>query len=184
MDQVTFDGASYQTRMDALAQEGRYLHGEADLVSSFEVTTVLDAGCGTGRIAIELARRGIEVVGVDREPSMLMEAKRIAPELSWVEADLSSLELDRTFDLVLIAGNVPLFCEPTRRDALVQSCARHVNTGGWMIAGFELDRDYQLAEYDESCTKVGLTLVSRFSTWEGEPFSAGSYAVSVHQAKG
>ena len=42
---------------------------------------VLDAGCGTGRVAIELARRGIEVVGVDADPDMLERARRRAPQL-------------------------------------------------------------------------------------------------------
>lgn len=38
--------------------------GEADFVAHLEPTTLLDAGCGTGRVAIELAGRGVEIVGV------------------------------------------------------------------------------------------------------------------------
>jgi ubiquinone/menaquinone biosynthesis C-methylase UbiE len=52
---------------------------------------VLDAGCGTGRVAIELARRGIEIVGVDIDPGMLGSARRKAPELTWIEADLATV---------------------------------------------------------------------------------------------
>ena len=55
---------------------GDAVHGEADLVASLAPTSVLDAGCGTGRVAIELARRGIEVVGVDADPDMLERAER------------------------------------------------------------------------------------------------------------
>ena len=179
-----FDGAAYQARLEALAAEGRHLHGEADLASSFEPSTVLDAGCGTGRVAIELARRGMQVVGVDRDPSMLAQARSLAPELTWIEADLCSFSLGRTFDLVVLAGNVPLFCEPARRDALVRHCARHIRASGWMIAGFELNGGYQLSDYDESCAEAGLTLASRFSTWDKELFSLGDYAVSVHRAGG
>ena len=40
----------------------------------FEPTTVLDAWCGTGRVAVELARRGVRVVGVDVDASMLATA--------------------------------------------------------------------------------------------------------------
>ena len=59
------DAAAYQARFDALAAQGVDIHGEATLVRSFNPTSVLDAGCGTGRIAIELARHGIDVIGVD-----------------------------------------------------------------------------------------------------------------------
>ena len=43
---------------------------------AFSPTTVLDAGCGTGRVAIEPARRGIEVVGADVDPSMLATTRQ------------------------------------------------------------------------------------------------------------
>src|SRR5919204_5229355 len=56
---------------EARARAGENVHGEADFVESFHPGSVLDAGCGTGRVAIELARRGIEVVGVDLDPGML-----------------------------------------------------------------------------------------------------------------
>ncbi len=42
---------------------------------------VLDAGTGTGRVAIELAKRGLQVVGIDRSPAMLAIARRKATAL-------------------------------------------------------------------------------------------------------
>ena len=61
----------YDARWDRLAAAGEEVHGEADFVMALRPTSVLDAGCGTGRVAIELARRGVEVVGVDADPDML-----------------------------------------------------------------------------------------------------------------
>ena len=62
-------GDDYDARWTVLAAQGRNVHGEADLVESLlresGGTRVLDAGCGTGRVAIELARRGFSVTGVD-----------------------------------------------------------------------------------------------------------------------
>ena len=69
------------TEWRALAAEGKSIHGEADLVCRFEPGSVLDAGCGTGRVAIELAARGIDVVGVDLDPAMLDHARLKAPSL-------------------------------------------------------------------------------------------------------
>src|SRR5689334_19172434 len=65
-----WDGAEYQKRFDDLASSGVDVHGEATFVMRAAPRSVLDAGCGTGRVAIELARRGVEVVGVDVDPSM------------------------------------------------------------------------------------------------------------------
>ncbi|MBV9661347.1 MAG: class I SAM-dependent methyltransferase [Acidimicrobiales bacterium] len=179
---MSFDGAAYQARFDELARGGMDVHGEAAFVRTFAPRAVLDAGCGTGRVAIELARHGIETVGVDVSPSMIAEARRQAPALEWIEADLAGLRLGRVFDVVVLAGNVPLFCPAARRAELVASCALHVAPGRCLVAGFQLDRDYTLRKYDSSCTGAGLALESRWATWSGEPFSdGGGYAVSVHR---
>ena len=177
-----FDGEAYQARFDALASEGMDVHGEANFVLSFDPRVVLDAGCGTGRVAIELARQGVEVVGVDVDRSMLAEARRRAPDLTWVEADLAALELGRTFDVVVLAGNVPLFCPAEARPALVRHVAAHVAPGGILIAGFQLDGRYALDDWDAGCEEAGLQLVLRRSTWDGAEFEPrAGYAVSVHR---
>ena len=85
------------------------VHGEAELVDSYGPGAVLDAGCGTGRVAIELSRRGHDVVGVDVDPAMLEAARAKAPELKWVEGDLTdpTLDLGPAFDIVVMAGQRP-----------------------------------------------------------------------------
>jgi 2-polyprenyl-3-methyl-5-hydroxy-6-metoxy-1,4-benzoquinol methylase len=177
-----WDGDEYQARFDALAESGVDVHGEASFVASMEPHTVLDAGCGTGRVAIELARRGIEVVGVELDPSMLAVAREKAPHVEWIEHDVSTLDLGRTFDVVLMAGNVPLFTLPGSHAALVAGCARHVAPAGALAAGFQTQRGYDLATYDAHCAAAGLTLAERYSTWDRAPFeSGGDYAVSVHR---
>ena len=53
-------GHDYDRRFEQLAADGRDMHGEAALVDSYGPMSVFDAGCGTGRVAIELSRRGHE----------------------------------------------------------------------------------------------------------------------------
>lgn len=178
----TFDGRQYQARFDALAASGRDVHGEADLVMTFSPASALDAGCGTGRVAAELARRGVDVVGVDVDPSMLAEARRRSPDLTWIGADMAAVDLGRTFDVVVMAGNVPLFCPPESRPALVSGSARHVARGGVLVSGFQLDERYRLADYDSACERAGLVPEARYATWDRLPFvPGGEYAVSVHR---
>jgi len=176
-----WEGEEYQARFDRLAASGTHVHGEADFVAAFAPASVLDAGCGTGRVGIELARRGIEVVGADVNRSMLDTAHRRAPDVTWVEADLTTLDLGRTFALVLLAGNVPLFTPAGTQPALVGRCAAHVVPGGHLVAGFSLDRGYGLDDWDTACRAAGLDLVDRFATWSRDPFTGGAYAVSVHR---
>jgi len=67
-----------------------------------EMRRVLDIACGTGEHAIELARRGYDVTGVDNSPKMLEHgrAKAGAAGLSvdFREGDMSGLELEGEFD--------------------------------------------------------------------------------------
>lgn len=180
----SFKGDDYQRKFDDLAASGEDVHGEANFVMRFAPDTVLDAGCGTGRVAIELARRGVTVVGVDVEADMLAVARKRAPDIDWIEADLTQLDLGRTFDVVVMAGNVPLFTPPGAHAALVARCAAHVNVNGVLIAGFQLTRGYSAEEYDRHAAAAGLELDARYSTWQGDPFELdGGYAVSVHRLK-
>jgi 2-polyprenyl-3-methyl-5-hydroxy-6-metoxy-1,4-benzoquinol methylase len=178
------DLPEYASRWEKLAADGHEPHGEADLITSYRPASVLDAGCGMGRVAIELHRRGIDVVGVDLDDDLLAYARRHAPKLRWEHADLATMRVGRQFDVVAMAGNVMIFCRPDDRGAIVRTAADHLHPGGLLIAGFGLERRRDaltLAEYDEHCDRSDLELVERFATWERGPFAGGDYAVSVHR---
>jgi SAM-dependent methyltransferase len=180
MPGVAWEGDEYQERFDALARTGTDVHGEAGFVARLGPVTVLDAGCGTGRVAIELDRRGMTVVGVDCDASMLATARRLAPGIRWVEEDVTVLDLDEEFDVVVLAGNVPLFTPPGTQAALVAGGARHLAPGGALVLGFQLGRGYELDDLDAHGAAAGLRLDARYATWDRDPFPGdGSYAVSV-----
>jgi SAM-dependent methyltransferase len=190
------EGASadaYAERFASLAASGKDVHGEAALVGRLlpRGGRVLDAGCGTGRVAIELARRGYEVLGVDLDAGMLERARRDAPKQQWLEGDLATLDLTslEPFDLVVAAGNViPLVAEGTEPQ-VVDRLALALKPGGLLLAGFGLTPAHlpldhapvSLEAYDTWCATSGLGLVKRFSTWDGDPYSGGGYAVSLHR---
>jgi len=170
----------YDTRWKKMAAAGENPHGEVDFVARYKPASVLDAGCGTGRVAIEFAARGIEAAGSDINEQMLAEAKAKAPDLEWVLADLAALDMGRTFDAVVLAGNVILFVDPGSEAATVAGAARHVAPGGHMIAGFSLGRGVRVEDWEQWQTDAGLKPSGRFSTWSGDPFDDRSdYLVSV-----
>jgi SAM-dependent methyltransferase len=177
------DWSAWRERVDLAAYDERWAeipdpHGEADLVASLAPRRVLDGGCGTGRVGIELARRGIAVLGVDADADMVAAARAKAPELEWVHADLADLHRPERFDVVVLAGNVVPYA--TRRAELVAACARHLAPGGRLVAGFQLQEGWpSLADYDGWCAAAGLALAERYATWQRAPYSGGDYAVSV-----
>jgi SAM-dependent methyltransferase len=197
-------GAGYASRFAKLAASGVDVHGEARLCAELVPagSRVLDAGCGTGRVAIRLAELGYDCVGVDLDESMLAEARRAAPGIPWLRADLAELDLpaqgiEDGFDLIVAAGNVvPLLASGTE-PAAVRSLAAHLRPGGLLVAGFGLDAAHlplafapvDLAGYDAWCTAAGLALQRRLATWDGDEYRddeyhGGGYAVSVHRAAG
>lgn len=182
---MQWDGDEYQARFDRIAASGQDVHGEANFVRAYAPSTVLDAGCGTGRVAIELSTHDIEVVGVDLDASMLATAQARGPAVEWIEGDLRSFDLGRAFDVVVMAGNVPLFTPPGTQSELVAAVAGHVAPGGVLVAGFSTDwsdRPYDVDQYDAACTAADLVLAERFSTWgRGRWTDASTYAVSVHR---
>jgi SAM-dependent methyltransferase len=189
---------SYQARFDRLAAAGRPVHGEADLCERLmrPGARVLDAGCGTGRVAIELARRGYSVTGVDVDPRMLAKARSLSAGVDWQEADLADLAdlaLTEPFDLVVCAGNVIPLVAPGSEPAVLAGLASAVAVDGRLVTGFGLDAahlplpeaPFDLAQYDAWCAAAGLSLRERFSTWDGDSFDDSSadndgYVVSVH----
>jgi SAM-dependent methyltransferase len=183
-EQVDLD--DYDTRWARMAAEGANPHGEADFVMGFRPSRVLDAGCGTGRVALELSARGVDVVGVDLDVDLLDRARAKGPTLTWVTADLAEigdLDLGPPFDLIVAAGNVIGFVAPDRREAAVHAVARHLAPGGHLVSGAQLRPGWPtVGEYDGWCRAVGLELEGRFATWEGDPLEPEpDYAVAVHR---
>lgn len=180
-------GDSYDARWRSLEAEGHHIHGEADLVESLLAgpgKRVLDAGCGTGRVAIELARRGFDVTGVDVDAAMLATARAKAPDLTWIEGDLAEFGGydGEPFDLVAMPGNVMIFLNPGSERAVLAAMASLLVPDGLLVAGFQLRPGrLPLADYDRFAELAGLTPVARWATWDREPFTGGDYAVSVHR---
>ncbi|MDQ1739179.1 MAG: hypothetical protein QOE53_831 [Pseudonocardiales bacterium] len=201
-------GTEYAARFARLAATGQNVHGEADFCAALlpPPALVLDAGCGTGRVAIRLADLGYRTVGVDVDSSMLAEARRARPDLPWLAADLAELpDLSRLlelagadaqapatgsqgFDLVVTAGNVIPLLAPGTLASTVQRLAAVLAPGGLLVAGFGLDAAHlpagcpvtPQADYLTACVEAGLAEVHRHGGWDGAGEPDG-YLVSVQR---
>jgi SAM-dependent methyltransferase len=89
--------------------------------------SVLDLGCGVGRLANALAERGFAVTGVDESAAMLAHVR---PGVVCIEARLEGLRLGRRFDIVVLASQLVNSGEPRARAAFLRTAAAHVRRTG------------------------------------------------------
>jgi SAM-dependent methyltransferase len=94
---------------------------------------VLDLGCGTGRVALDLAGHGVPVVGVDIDEALLAELRRRAGALpvETVRADARDFDLGRRFPVVLAPmQTVQLLGGPAGRAGFLRCARAHLEPGG------------------------------------------------------
>lgn len=96
--------------------------GEGDLVARAVPAggSVLELGCGTGRITRQLVRLGLQVTAVDESAEVLAHVEGAET----VCARIEELELPRRFDAVLLASNL-INSDPGTRRAFLETCRRH-----------------------------------------------------------
>ena len=70
---------------------------------------ILELCCGTGRLTLPIAKEGYDITGIDYTPSMLAQAKIKASEagleISFIEADIRTLNLPEKYDFIFIPFN-------------------------------------------------------------------------------
>ena len=92
--------------------------------------SVLDLGCGTGRLTQRLLEKGLSVTAVDNSPDML---RHVPDAANKVCCDIGRLALDRTFDVVLLASNLINVGEHEIRQAQLEVCSRHLAADGALL---------------------------------------------------
>ena len=178
-------GDRYERTYELRAAAGEDVHGEANFVSRFSPGSVLDAGCGTGRVGRELHHRGVDVVGVDLDAEMLKTARERCPSVEWIEGDISSIHLGRTFDVVLMAGNVINFVIPELRRQVLENLVHHLRPSGLLINGHSIRPDgCPPSMFALWADAAGLEPVERWSTWDQDAFADSSdYALTVYRLR-
>ena len=99
---------------------------------------VLELACGTGRLAIPIARDGVEVVGLDASSQMLSLAERKASgsslRVTWTRGDMRAFDLGRRFRCIFVASNS--FSHLYSRsdiEACLASVRRHLDASGRFV---------------------------------------------------
>jgi SAM-dependent methyltransferase len=93
------------------------------------VNTLLDLGCGAGHNDHAFLQ-DFQVTGVDASPAMLSLARRLNPEVEYLEGDLRTARLDRQFDAVIIADSIDYMLSEDDLNAAFESAFYHLRPGG------------------------------------------------------
>ena len=137
---------------------------------------ILDAGCGPGRIAVELATRGLEVTGVDLIQSELDAAAESASaegvDLELIKADLRSFKSEKKFDCAINLYTSFGYCDTIEEDVqILKSIFDSVRDGGFFILE-NISREIAIKDFTEGewFERAGKTVLTDFGVvgaWEG-----------------
>lgn len=135
--------------------------GEPEIVHSAipEHASIIEFGCGTGRISTPLARLGHSVTGVDESPEMLEYCR----EIRTVCCAIADLNLDERFDVVLLASHLANAPGP-QRTTLLQVARRHLAPGGTVVLQRHRPgwvRTATDSEHDDGEVRSTLTVLDR-----------------------
>ena len=166
----------YIDRFKAMEAEGKDMAGESRLVNALASrgAKILDAGSGPGRVGEQLHALGHRVTGIDIDPELIDEARRVCPEATWVTADL--VDLPQALGFESDAGNVMGFLARSTRKPVLENFRKVLAPGGRAVIGYGScpGRDYAFAQFLEDAREVGLNVDSTFSSWDLRPFAEGS----------
>lgn len=139
-------------------------------------STVLDAGCGPGRISVELALLDLDVTGVDLIQPFLDAARDSAEDegvpLTLIKADLREFTTDKLFNAAVNLYTSFGYCDSIEEDVkILRRISASLKPGGIFILeslGREIAvRNFTEGEWFERAGKTVLTEFSVSGAWEG-----------------
>jgi SAM-dependent methyltransferase len=131
--------------------------GEGELVAAAVRSggSILELGCGVGRMTQQLVERGFRVTAVDESSAMLEHIR----DAQVVHARIEELDLGRRFDAALLASNL-LSVAPEQRRAFLETCVRHADVA--VIETLPIGWEPRLDPVDIGSV-TALTRVDRFA---------------------
>ncbi|WP_432666189.1 class I SAM-dependent methyltransferase [Wukongibacter baidiensis] len=131
------------------------------LLERYDCKEILEPYCGTGRIALPLAREGYKVTGIDSAEGMLQsfrekiktEGNYAANNIEIYKSDFLSYDTERRYDAVLLGGNcLYIYGEPEIQGKVILKAKELVKPGGYIF----IDNDAHDGELPKSWCNIGI----------------------------
>lgn len=107
--------------------------GLLDLLEAKPGEHILDLGCGTGHLSSQIAEKGAKILGVDRSPSMVQQAREKYPDLQFEVMDARDISFAEPFDAVFSNATLHWIKEPEK---VIAGIAATLKPGGRFVAEF------------------------------------------------
>ncbi|HOX87697.1 MAG TPA: class I SAM-dependent methyltransferase [bacterium] len=128
---------------DPADQYARYCEHVVQLIERYSrrpVKTLLDLTCGGGKNIFNLKSR-YQVTGLDLSPDMLKIAKQLNPTCDFIQGDIRTFSLGKTFDAVLMDDGISYMTTRADLSAALQNAFNHLNPGGVLILTLDATKE-------------------------------------------
>jgi len=136
-----------------------YCHHVVRLISEhaqISVRSLLNIGCGGGKNIFNL-KKHYKVTGLDLSPQMLALAEELNPGCTFLQGDMRSFSLDRTFDAILVDDAISYMVTQAELRSVFATAWRHLNPGGVMIVGPDDTKETFIQNHTAATIAAGTT---------------------------
>jgi SAM-dependent methyltransferase len=128
-----------------------------DFLLPFAGGGALELAIGTGRIAVPLAERGVQVAGIDLSPDMVAELQKKTDAIPVAIGDYATTRVDGSFSLTYIVFNsISNQTSQEGQVATFANAASHLEPGGCFVVEVGTKNRQHLTVFDLSDTHVGV----------------------------
>lgn len=126
---IQWNAEGYAQNFDFVPQYGESVLNLLEIQSGM---TVLDLGCGSGRLSKEIADRGASVIGMDDSVDMLRVARASYPDLHFVQGNAERFSLAEPVDAVF-SNAVLHWIDASHQDGMIACIADALKPGGQLV---------------------------------------------------
>jgi SAM-dependent methyltransferase len=113
-------------------EEAQFFTAKINEFKKIETRTLLNLGCGGGHMDWTL-KKFFEITSIDISPDMLALAKKLNPEIEYIEGDMRTVRLDKKFDAVVIHDSILYMQNIDELKAAFKTAYEHLKENGLMI---------------------------------------------------
>lgn len=129
-DKLNWNSQLYDNKHDFVAEYGK---GLLEFIPVNSEQTILDLGCGTGTLTVQLGNFGRKVIGVDSSQSMIDKAKEQFGNIEFMLCDALALPFENEFDVVFSNA---VFHWISDHDALLKNVRKVLKANGMLVCEF------------------------------------------------
>lgn len=156
---MEWNSSLYDKKHDFVAEYGK---GLLEFITKNNGQTILDLGCGTGTLTVQLADLCSKVIGVDSSQNMIDKAKKEFENIEFLVCDALALPFYEEFDIVFSNA---VFHWINDHDALLKNIHKALKPQGLLVCEFGANGNIATIEnaFIKVCQRLGYSYKSKFN---------------------